>query len=397
MAATDARPIPLKNQAYRVYFAILDLDGDPVPSAAGLDSERSLDGAAMADCTNEATYITGSAGGYFLDLTAAEMNTDCTYIEVKTTTVGAKTTPIVLYPQEADDLRVAVTHWVATAVATPTVAGVPEVDLTHWLGTAAATPTVAGVPEVDVTHVGGDATSLADLKDFADAGYDPATNKVQGVVLVDTLTTYTGNTPQTGDTFARLGAPAGASVSADVAAVKADSAAIKLKTDALPTDPADQSLVIAATDAIMTRLGTPAGASVSVDVAAVKTETASIQTDTNDIQARLPAVLVGGRMDASVGAMAADTVTAAALAVDAGTELADALLDRDMSVGTDSGSPSVRTVRQALRFLRNFWTVNNTPVANTLHVKKEDDTTDSWTAVVTPTPGTDPITQMDPA
>lgn len=63
--------------------------------------------------------------------------------------------------------------------------------------------------------------SLLDLKDFADDGYDPSTNKVQGVVLVDTLTTYTGNTPQTGDSFARLGAPAGASVSADIAAIEA--------------------------------------------------------------------------------------------------------------------------------------------------------------------------------
>lgn len=42
------------------------------------------------------------------------------------------------------------------------------------------------------------------------------------VTTVGTLTTYTGNTPQTGDAFARLGAPAGASVSADVAAVKTD-------------------------------------------------------------------------------------------------------------------------------------------------------------------------------
>lgn len=73
-----------------------------------------------------------------------------------------------------------------------------------------------GAVYADLTHLGGDAQSLADLKDFADAGYDPATNKVQGVVLVDTVTTYTGNTPQTGDAFARLGAPAGASVSADL-------------------------------------------------------------------------------------------------------------------------------------------------------------------------------------
>jgi hypothetical protein len=34
--------------------------------------------------------------------------------------------------------------------------------------------------------------------------------------LTDTLTTYTGNTPQTGDAYARIGAPAGASVSADI-------------------------------------------------------------------------------------------------------------------------------------------------------------------------------------
>jgi len=81
-----------------------------------------------------------------------------------------------------------------------------KADVRDWLGTAAATPTVAGVPEVDVTHLNGVAQSLLDLKDFADDGYDPSTNKVQGVVLVDTLTTYTSNTPQTGDSFARIGA-----------------------------------------------------------------------------------------------------------------------------------------------------------------------------------------------
>lgn len=52
--------------------------------------------------------------------------------------------------------------------------------------------------------------------------------------------TSTGGTtaPQTGDSFARLGAPAGASVSADLATVKADTTAIKTKTDALPASPA---------------------------------------------------------------------------------------------------------------------------------------------------------------
>ena len=45
--------------------------------------------------------------------------------------------------------------------------------------------------EVDVVSLAGIVQSLTDLKDFADAGYDPATNKVQGVILVDTTTTNT--------------------------------------------------------------------------------------------------------------------------------------------------------------------------------------------------------------
>lgn len=44
------------------------------------------------------------------------------------------------------------------------------------------------VLDVSVTELGGVAQSATDLKDFADAGYDPGTNKVQGVVLVDTTT-----------------------------------------------------------------------------------------------------------------------------------------------------------------------------------------------------------------
>lgn len=46
-------------------------------------------------------------------------------------------------------------------------------------------------------------------------------------------------------------------------------AAIKAKTDNLPSDPADQSLIIAATDAVMARLGSPSGASIAADIAAI--------------------------------------------------------------------------------------------------------------------------------
>jgi hypothetical protein len=48
----------------------------------------------------------------------------------------------------------------------------------------------------------------------------------------------------------------------------------------------------------------------------LQAELDGIQADTEDIQTRLPAALVGGRIDASVGAMAANVLTAAATAAD---------------------------------------------------------------------------------
>lgn len=51
---------------------------------------------------------------------------------------------------------------------------------------------------------------------FASLGIN-ASGHVSRVTLCDTITTYTGNTPQTGDSYARLGAPVGASIAADIA------------------------------------------------------------------------------------------------------------------------------------------------------------------------------------
>lgn len=56
------------------------------------------------------------------------------------------------------------------------------------------------------------------------------TGNVDGNVS-GSVASVVGHTAQTGDNFARLGVPAGASVSADVAAAKVDTAAIKLQTD----------------------------------------------------------------------------------------------------------------------------------------------------------------------
>lgn len=112
---------------------------------------------------------------------------------------------------------------------------------------------------------------------------------------------------------------------------------------------------------------------------------------------------VGGNVTGSVGSIASGGITAAsiatgaidadALATDAVAEIADGILDRDMATGADSGSSTVRTMRQALRFLRNKWSISGT----TLTVTKEDDATTSWTATVTTDAAADPITASDPA
>lgn len=88
----------------------------------------------------------------------------------------------------------------------------------------------------NITQIGGVAQSATDLKDFADDGYDPTTNKVQGVVLVDTTTT---NTDMRGTnnaalasvcTEARLAELDAGNLITDVANVKADTAAILIDT-----------------------------------------------------------------------------------------------------------------------------------------------------------------------
>ena len=108
MPAADAKPIPIRNQAYRVTFGIFDNTGALIPGATGLDSERSLDGATFADCTNEATEIPTSSGVYFLDLTAAEMDADTVTVLVKSSSPNAVPVVIPIYPQEAGDIRVSV-------------------------------------------------------------------------------------------------------------------------------------------------------------------------------------------------------------------------------------------------------------------------------------------------
>jgi hypothetical protein len=79
------------------------------------------------------------------------------------------------------------------------------------------------------------------------------------------------------------------------------------------------------------------------------TQTAGdIIADTNDIQTRLPAALVSGRIDASVGAMAANVMTAAAAAADLTTELQSGLATSAALATVDTVVDAIKAVTDLL-------------------------------------------------
>jgi hypothetical protein len=271
-------------------------------------------------------------------------------------------------------------------------------------------------------------------------------------------------------------------------------AAIKAKTDNLPSDPADQSAVEAAITAATSGLATASALStvagyVDTEVAAIKVVTDKLDTavELDGSVYRLTAnalelaptggsapsaadiadavwdealaghtsagsagKVVGDNLNATVSSrlasadytapangditsikaktdnlpaspaavgsamtLANDALTAAALAADAVTEIqsglatsaeitalndvaaddvADAVLARDLGSGTAAGTSEERTVRSALRILRNKWSISGT----TLTVTKEDDTTAAWTAEVSTDAAAEPIVGANP-
>lgn len=158
MASSDATPIAIKNQAYRVVFPIWDADGDVVTGATGLDSEISKDQGTFADCTNEATEIATASGIYYLDLTSTEMNADNVAIIIKTSTVGAKTTVLSIYPAEASDIKVNVVQINSVTAATPGASGGILIS-----GTNSGTTTLGALTVTGATTCTGNVSMAAGL------------------------------------------------------------------------------------------------------------------------------------------------------------------------------------------------------------------------------------------
>ena len=110
---------------------------------------------------------------------------------------------------------------------------IANLDATVSSRNATTPPTVVAIR----TEMDSNSTKLANLDATISSRSTYAGADTSGTTTL--LTRIPGTvSAQTGDAYARLGAPAGASVSADVAAVKTDTAAVKAKTDNLPASPA---------------------------------------------------------------------------------------------------------------------------------------------------------------
>jgi len=229
-----------KNVATKILVPIVDADGDLVSAAAGLDTEFTYwgDGDSAvnwADLTAEMVELQAS-GWYELSIAQSEMNHDYIAIQTKTSTSGAKTQNILIRTTVGDPLLLATTD---------------------------------------------------------DGG---VINVTSG--KVDEVAALTGHTAQTGDAYARLGAPAGASVSADVAAIKSDTGAILTDTAALDTSAELRTLLFGSDTAGAT------AANQTTIIGYIDTEVAAILEDTGTT---IPGTIT--TIDGIVDAILVDTGT----------------------------------------------------------------------------------------
>ena len=217
---------PKKNTEFIFYCSLVSQANGKIfqanPTLAAGDVKVSIDGAAEANITTLPAVTPAGSRRVKVTLSTSEMNGD----NIQLT-----------FHDAAGD------EWNDLTINIPTTTR--QIDDLAFPATSGRSMVVdaSGLVDANTVKVGptgsGTAQTARDLGNALPAAAPNANGGLpilssSGTTLgytITTLATYTGNTPQTGDSYARLGAPAGASVSADVAAAKVDTAAIKVKTD----------------------------------------------------------------------------------------------------------------------------------------------------------------------
>lgn len=344
----------------------------PETGEAAGQPQISKNGAAFANTSATLTAI--GNGSYYVELTAGELDTlGMVTIRFKSANTAefSLTGQVVSFDPYDATPPVDVTTWNGTAVVAPNTAGVPVIDLIRIVGGLVPTPTTAGVPdvnverwldtlvtlsatstkpEVDINSISDDATAANNMEaDYDGTGFNKSNSEI-GTVAV--------NTDMRGTENAALASVLGtlADAAADGDPTAADTAMQYIKqliniligTTGIVSFPASAAPANGVSIAEVLRevfddvtglngdamRGTNSAALASVateprlaelDAGNLPTDIANVQSDTDDIQTRLPAALVGGAMDGDVSNIQTNVIDADALNVDAVQEITRAI------------------------------------------------------------------------
>jgi len=203
---------------------------------------------------------------------------------------------------------------------------VVEPDAYDALCAAAGT----GHIECDAVQISGDSTAA----DNAELAYDGTGYGFTNCTM-PTVTTLTGHTAQTGDNYARLGAPAGASIAADIAENQTDLDTIITDTNELQTDWTDAGRLDAILDAIVADTNELQGD--WTDTGRLDTIIDAIVADTNELQTDDVPGLIAALNNIS--------------ATDVNTQVADVMKTDTISEMSQGAPPATPTFEQAVMYL----------------------------------------------
>jgi hypothetical protein len=213
-------------------YTLLDTDGIDFDGITGIHGFS-------IDLSNNTDAGFFSAGAFY-------------WVVVSSVTVDTRTVNFIAATFRIGPAAANVTQLLGTAWLTPGTAGTPDVNVKLWnaLTTVALplVPTTAG-RTLDVS-AGGEAGI-----DWANVGTPGSTVNLSAttVNLTNTLTTYTGNTVQTGDSFARIGAT-GSGLTSLASATNLATAQTAIND--IPTNAELATALGAADDAVLTAVAT---------------------------------------------------------------------------------------------------------------------------------------------
>ena len=109
-----------------------------------------------------------------------------------------------------------------------------------------------------------------------------------------------------------------------------------------------------------------------LDAANLPTDVAGVQSDTDNIQTRLPAALVGGRIDADIGAKTGNVALSTQEKADVNVEVVDALNVDTYAEPGQATPPATTTLVQKISYLFKAWRNRNTQSATQYGLYNDD-------------------------